>query len=342
MVEISPKERTFRILRGEKVDRIPATSLAGCGGTVNVEMQEATGIYWPDAHKDPEKMAKLAIASYELTGLENVRVPFDFVEEPEALGCKIKFGEKVDSVPAVVEHVFNTPEDLKMPNNILELGRIPVVLKAIEILKERVGDFLPISSLALGPFTLAAMLAGEARFLTWVLKKPDYVRAFVDFATEFIIEYAKAQYKAGSHIVQIGDPTASPDLISPDAFRQFAKPALIEVADNLDGLKLLHICGKAEAIVPDMAECGYHGISIEESVNIAKIKPLVGNVKILGNINSKRTLLFGKPEDVEAEVKVAIASGVDFVEPGCGFAPRTPTRNIKAMVEATKKYGAKT
>jgi uroporphyrinogen-III decarboxylase len=55
----------------------------------------------------------------------------------------------------------------------------------------------------------------------------------------FIIEYAKAQYKARSHIVQICDTAASPDLISSDIFRQFAKPALIEVADNLDGSKLL-------------------------------------------------------------------------------------------------------
>jgi [methyl-Co(III) methanol-specific corrinoid protein]:coenzyme M methyltransferase len=221
------------------------------------------------------------------------------------------------------------------------LGRIPVVLRSIEILKEKVGDFLPISSLALGPFTLAAMLAGEARFLTWMLRKPDYVRAFVDFATEFIIEYAKAQFKAGAHIVQIGDPTASPDLISPDAFRQFAKPALIEVADNLDGLKLLHICGKAEAIVPDMADSGYDGLSIEEAVNIAKVKPLVGNVKILGNISSKRTLLFGTLDEVADEVKAAINAGVDMVEPGCGIAPPTPTANIEAMVEAAKKFGVK-
>lgn len=341
MVEISLKESVFKVLKGEKVDRIPVTSLAGCGGTVNVEMQEATGIRWPEAHKNAEMMAKLAIASYEISGLEGVRVPFDFVEEPEVLGCKIKFPDKMDGVPSVMEPVFSSPEQLKMPDNILELGRIPVVLRSIEILKEKVGDFLPISSLALGPFTLAAMLAGEAKFLTWMLRKPDYVRAFVEFATEFIIEYAKAQYKAGAHIVQIGDPTASPDLISPDTFRQFAKPALIEVADSLDGLKLLHICGRAEAIVPDMADCGYHGISIEEAVNVAKIKPLVGDVKILGNINSKRTLLFGTQDEVANEVKVAIKAGVDMVEPGCGIAPQTPTSNIKAMVEAAKKFGVK-
>jgi [methyl-Co(III) methanol-specific corrinoid protein]:coenzyme M methyltransferase len=224
---------------GGKVDRIPATSLAGCGGTVNVEMQEATGIYWPEAHKDPEKMAKLAIASYELSGLEGIRIPFDFVEEPEALGCKIKWSERKDFVPAVQEPAYSRPEDLKMPEKPLELGRIPVILQAIKLIREKVGDFLPISSLVLGPFTLAAMLAGEAKFLTWVLRKPDYVRAFVDFATEFLIEYGRAQYRAGSDIVQVGDPTASPDLISPDQFRNFAKPSLIRMADELKRYKTI-------------------------------------------------------------------------------------------------------
>lgn len=90
-----------------------------------------------------------------------------------------------------------------------------------------------------------------------------------------------------------------------------------------------------------MAECGYDGISIEEAVNIAKVKPLVDDVKILGNINSKRTLLFGTPDEVVEEVKTAIGAGVDMVEPGCGFAPGSPTANIKAMVEATKKFGVK-
>lgn len=70
---------------GGKLDRVPVVSLTGAGGMVNVEMQKATGIYWPDAHKDPEKMTNLAIASYEISGLECVRVPFDIGAEAGGL-----------------------------------------------------------------------------------------------------------------------------------------------------------------------------------------------------------------------------------------------------------------
>jgi [methyl-Co(III) methanol-specific corrinoid protein]:coenzyme M methyltransferase len=334
--KFSPKRRVLTALFGGKVDRVPVTSLAGCGGTVTVDMQDAVNIHCPEAHKDAEKMAKLAIDSHELTGIENVRVPFDFVEEPEALGCEIHWGTGPESVPAVWTHPFEKPEDLKMPENLLELGRIPVVLDAIRMVRKEVGDFLPISSLVLGPFTLAGELAGVEKLLMWTIRKPEYVKKFVDFATDVILEYAKAQYRAGSDIVQVGEPTASPDLIRPTSFRDFVKPALTKIAESLGGPRLLHICGNAELIVPDMAETGFDGISIEEAVNVAEIKPLVGDVKILGNVSSKSTLVFGSPEDVKKEARKAMKAGVDFLEPGCGFSPIVPMDNIKAMVEAVK------
>ncbi|MGQ9468562.1 MAG: uroporphyrinogen decarboxylase family protein [Nitrososphaerales archaeon] len=95
MEELSPKRRVLATLRGEKVDRPPVTSIGGCEGTVIVDVQKATGVYLPEAHKNPEKMAKLAIASQNLTGLENIKVPFDVVVEAEALGCGIKWVDKM-------------------------------------------------------------------------------------------------------------------------------------------------------------------------------------------------------------------------------------------------------
>ena len=339
MNTLSPRTRVLGALIGRKIDRVPATSVAGCGGTVCVDMQKRADIYWPEAHKDAEQMAKLAIASYELSGLECVRVPFDFVIEPEALGCEIKYPPKTSAVPMVYAHPYQTPEDLQMPEKILELGRIPVLLQAIKRLKQDVGDVVPIASLLLGPFTLAAEMVGTSRLMIWCLRKPDYVRTFVDFATEFLIEFGQAQYDAGSDIVEVGDPVASPDLIRPSMFQDFAKPALIRLADSLDGIKVLHICGDTNLIISDMVECGYHGISIEETVDIATVKSLAGDVKVLGNLSSKETLLFGTQEAVKAEAKSAIDAGVDLLEPACGIAPLTPLANVIAFVKAAQEFG---
>jgi [methyl-Co(III) methanol-specific corrinoid protein]:coenzyme M methyltransferase len=336
--KFSPKRRVFATLLGGKADRPPVTSIGGCGGTTNVDIQKATGIYWPDAHKDPEKMARLAIASQKLTGLENVRVPFDFVVEPEALGCEIKWPNKIEQEPATYTHIYKTPENLVWPENLLGRGRIPVVLEAIRIIRREVGDSLPIASLALGPFTLTGELVGVMNVLMWTLKKPDYIKKFVEFCTGIVLEYAKAQYRAGSDIVEISEPTASCDLISPKMFKDYVKPALIKIAEELRGLRVLHICGKAGPIIQDMVDCGFDGISIEEAVDISKIKPIVGDVKILGNISSKNTLLFGTPEAVKEETIKALEAGADLLEPGCGITPLTPLENIKAMVEVVEEW----
>ena len=323
---------------GGRSDRAPVTCIGGCGGTVTVDMQETVGIYWPEAHEDPAKMAKLAIAGHELTGLESVRVPFDFVVEPEALGCEIKPGDK-KIVPQVTKHPFEKPEELEMPEELLQAGRIPVVLEAIRKMREEVGDFLPISSLVLGPITLAAMLSDTANLLRWLMRKPDYVEKFIDFATEVAIRYGKAQYRAGSDIVEVGEPVASASMISPKMFREFVKPALTKIAGELRGIRVLHICGNALPMIPDMVETGFDGISIEEDVDIAQIKPLVGDVKILGNVSSKATLVMGNPNQVEAEARRALEAGVDLLEPGCGISPITPTDNIKALVKAATSKG---
>ncbi len=99
MGEMTPRRRVLAALLGGKVDRVPATCIGGCGGSVSVEIQEAAGIYWPEAHKDAEKMAKPSLASHKLTGLENLRAPYDFAIMPEALGCKTEYRDKPEAKP---------------------------------------------------------------------------------------------------------------------------------------------------------------------------------------------------------------------------------------------------
>ena len=335
-MEYSHLQRVLSALLGGEVDRVPVTSIAGCGGTVTVKMQDATGISLTEAHRDCEKMALLSISCHKLTGIENVRVPFDFVVEPEALGCGIKWWDKPELLPSVRTHPFKNPEDLAMPERLLEEGRIPIVLGAITTMREKVGDFLPISSLALGPFSLAGELAGVENLLIWTLKKPEYVDAFVDFATEIVIEYAKAQFRAGSNIVEIADAMASQDMISPNAFKRFVKPALAKIARQLGGIRVLHICGRTAQIWSDLVEIGFNGISVE--AEIGQVKPLLGNTRILGNVSSKNTLVLGSPEDVKAEAKKALEEGVDLLEPKCGFSTSTPIENIQALVEARDEF----
>ncbi|KXB05869.1 hypothetical protein AKJ52_02915 [candidate division MSBL1 archaeon SCGC-AAA382C18] len=336
------RDRVLSALKGEEIDRIPCSSLAGCNGICPAGVQDEVNIFWPEAHKDADKMAKLAVASQRKTGIENVRVPFDFLIEPEVMGAEIKWGRK-DLEPSVLEHPFeDEPESLEIPDDFLERGRVPVILDALEKIKDEVDDEVAISSLVLGPFSVLGYLVGTDNLMRMTIRQPDLIDELISPVTDILIEYGNAQYEAGTDVVEVGDPVAAPDLISPEMFDDIAKPPLQKISDGLSGLSLLHICGETQPIIKYMGECGYDGISIEKKVNIAQAKSEVKEgVKILGNVSSSYTLVKGTPEDVKEEVKSAIEQGVDLLEPGCGISPLAPLENVKAMVEATKEHGRK-
>jgi [methyl-Co(III) methanol-specific corrinoid protein]:coenzyme M methyltransferase len=72
-MEKSLRKNFLNALHGNPVNRIPALSVTQTG---TVELMDMTGAAWPEAHSDPEKMAKLAIAGHEIAGFEAVRYPY--------------------------------------------------------------------------------------------------------------------------------------------------------------------------------------------------------------------------------------------------------------------------
>lgn len=304
-----------------------------------MEIQKAAGIYWPEALREPEKMAKLAMASHRITGLECVRVPYDFAIMPEALGCRIKYYDRPDLKPAIIEHPFKKPEDLKMPEDFLERGRIPAVLEALHIVRGELGDFLPVSSFAFSPFSLASELAGPMEFYRWVNSEPDYVREFVGFAADVSATYANALYRAGADVVTVGEPTGTPDNIGPKVFDEFIKPALIKMSKKMGGIRIFHPCGDVMPFLSHLVDIGFDGLGVYQSVDIAQAKSILGGrMKILGNIQSRGVLTHGTPEEVKAVARKALEKGVDVLEPSCGIEPTVPIANIKAFVEEVKEF----
>ena len=101
----------------------------------------------------------------------------------------------------------------------------------------------------------------------------------------------------------------------------------------------MHMCGNTTSILSSLANCGFEGINIEESVSVAEAKSQIGSRTILiGNISTTNTLLYSTPEEVEEEAFKCLEEGVDILAPGCGLAPETPVVNIRAMEQARDKY----
>ncbi len=159
MSKFTMKERFEKALKGEALDIVPLCSVTQTG---TVELMEMTGAYWPQANYDAEKMAALALAGYEIAGFENVRCPFCTTVLAETLGCTVNEGS-IYIQPYVTDFPCKNQKDVRsitVPDSLLESRRTSVVLDAVGILNEKVGETVPVVAGVVGPAGLASMLAG--------------------------------------------------------------------------------------------------------------------------------------------------------------------------------------
>ncbi len=114
-------DRLMAVLRGKKreVDRLPAMNSVG---TYTLDSMEALDAHWPDAHRNPEKMARLATGLSVLAGLDNITVPFDLTLEAEAFGAPVDFFEGQVKWPTVTGFIADDASDLRIPEDLLSAG----------------------------------------------------------------------------------------------------------------------------------------------------------------------------------------------------------------------------
>jgi [methyl-Co(III) methanol-specific corrinoid protein]:coenzyme M methyltransferase len=330
----SSRMRVFDGLLNERQRYVPVLAV---NETVTLDLMKAVGVTWPDGHTQSEKMASLAIAGHLNLGFDNVRIPFDQTVEAEALGGKLTYGGEL-AFPEVHVPVGGRPGDLKVDENNLSRGRIPIVLDAIAKARQLLPCNAPIVAGIVGPLSVGAQAFGLETYLKWTIRDPEGVSHSLETLTPFLASYAKQQIKRGADIVSIEDMVASPDILGPKFFREKVSPHLKKLIESIDAPVVLHICGNATPIVADMVELGPSAISLDAKTDLVKASEVAkGRVKLAGNLSPVNTLLAGTPGDVTRAVNEAVKLGIDVVSPGCSLSPLTPTDNVKALVQAARE-----
>ncbi|OUJ19327.1 Methylcobalamin:coenzyme M methyltransferase MtbA [Methanonatronarchaeum thermophilum] len=326
------RERFLGALRGEEVDMVPAVSVTQTG---TVDFMEASGSSWPEAHYDAEKMADLAVAAYEVGGLESVRYPYCLTALAEVVGCGLKEGTR-DTQPSVETHPGL--DGIEMPDDLSQAGRVPEILEAANLVRSKVGDEVPIIVGIEAPDELAAHILGSSNYIKGLITDPEMVEEALEVSNELSMEYAQLVLDSGADAVCVPGYSTL-DIVDPNSFKNLIKPTYREFVENVDGDIIMHMCGHIDQIIGDLADCGFEGISIEAQTEIQKAKEIIGNkASVIGNISTPNTLLNGSPQEVIKECQQALKAGTDILAPGCGLAPRTPTENVQAIVKARNQY----
>lgn len=331
---LSHRRRVLSALLDGRSGALPVISV---NQAATAEVMKRTGIGWPQAHVDSEKMANLALQTQIYLGFENVRVPFDQTVEAEALGARLQYGGELD-FPEVSPSSYSDALELKTDGDTISKGRIPVVLDAISRLRHHPQCEAPIVSGIVGPFSVIAQRFGLEKCLKWTIKSPDDIERAMENITPFLISYANDQVKRGADIVSIEDMASSPDLLNPRFFNERASRYLGILIDSIDAPVVLHICGNATRILEKMVELAPAAIHLDVKTDLRRAKYVSeGKVKLAGNLSPVATLLRGKEEDVKRAVIRAVQEGIDLVSPGCSLSPLTPSANISSMVRAVRE-----
>lgn len=338
---MTSKERTLAALTGKPFDRIPVNLL------ISDHAARVIGVSVGDYNQSAELLARGQIAAWRRYGADNVNTGPGLTGVAEAIGSKVAFP---DSTPYIAENVVlheSVLDTLKIPDPERD-GRLPLFLDAASLVLSEIGDQVPLSMTCAGPFTTAAGIRGTERFLRDLRRNPAFAHRLLQHATASIIRFAKAALDRGARI-GLADPTASGTMIAAGQFRDFALPYLKEVCaavkEQSGSAPSLHICGNTSRIWPEMADTGAAVLSLDDAVDLAEAKALVGErVALLGNVRPTAAMYLGTPQEVTANARECLAKGWDnpkgyILGLGCGLPIDTPPGNIDALVAAARRYG---
>lgn len=335
-VEMKPRERVLKFLKGERVDRPPIFS--GMGNVIKPVLDKY-GIVFSRVHRDPELMAKAAAGMYCDFGFECAVVPFDLGVEAEALGAKMNFYDEVEGLlyPTIKEKSVTDAGDVRIPDDLANAGRVPVVTGAIKALRRELGDDVAIGTYLLGPFTLAGQVKELDILFEESFIEPDKTNQLLEKLSEFIVRLSKVYRDAGADYITLREMGGTSDVMSPKSFRSLIKPHLARILSEMPHPGILHICGDTNSIITDMAECGADALSVDQKNHMAETRKKLGpKTLILGNFDPIKVLHKGDASDVGPAVLESLKAGASAVWPGCDLWPEVPKENMEALMTALK------
>lgn len=224
----------------------------------------------------------------------------------------------------------------------LNEGREKVVLDAIKIIRDR-NLPVPIMANLTGPISVASSLMEPMYFYKELVRKKDEAHKFMNFVTENLIEFGKAQLLAGANVITISDPSGTGEILGPRLFKEFVIPYLNRIVDELkdyaDGT-IIHICGRLKSIYKELNDLHSDVVSFDSISSVTQVLKNVQNKAVMGNV-STLTIQNSTKEEVEKLANACMNLGVDILSPACGIGTKSPIENVRAMVNAAKKRNVK-
>jgi MtaA/CmuA family methyltransferase len=328
---MTSRELVFAHLEGRPVDRLPLmpiTMMFACG---------QIGARYRDYCTDYRVLVEGQIRTAETFGFDYVNTMSDPAREAADCGATVEYFEE-QPVAFVEEQALLGDKAklsaLKVPDP-LGGGRMHNGIKAVGLLKERVGRDKVIEGWVEGPIAEGADLRGINTLMMDFYDDPAFVRDLFGFVIEMELRFAREQVKAGADVIGVGDAAAS--LIGPQIYEELVWPFEKQLVDGIHamGAKVrMHICGNTRRILEGIGRLGCEIVDIDSLAPLGEARQKMGPGQyLLGNLNPVTVLRNGSAEGVTAAVaECHQQAGARFVVgAGCEVPRDTKPENLRAL-----------
>ena len=338
--ELLPIERMALYSNGEKVDRMPCC--LDTGETLSYLINTPIDVYYHSA----EKMYMLEQYIFDNFGSDGAGLSTTLRGMAEAMGSEIRYHANNIAQLYKPAHTLRDVENARLVD-IDKDGRLPIILEGLRMVKEKLGDKVPVSGTVTGPFTIAAMVLGTENLLIGMIKKPEKIKALLEIIVENNNRYIQRLIDMGIGI-GFADPVSSTSLISPEQYRKFSLPYFKK---NVDFIKSqgsgcgLHICGTSRKIWEDIRDSGVTCFGLDNVESLTEAKEVLGGAMcIQGNVPPVEVMRLGTPHDVLRSAKKCIDEAHDspkgfVLTSGCQMPVNTPVENMQALMDAARIFG---
>lgn len=316
----------------------PAVTLIG-GGSWYVNM---IGQTFSRIKNDPTVLARYSIEAVRQFGHDMLWCGSGLVNYPFGLlGCDI-FDDSVNP-PTLEGPVIDNLDQLDAldMDKVLTDPLMNGIIESDRLVADEIGRETLLLPTHWGPFTAASRVLGAEKFMMATAMQPDKVKELIAFSTEMIWAIAERRLDHPDIPgINLAEPVASGDMISPKMFRELAAPAIKELVKRCkakDKYLMVHICGNVTGVLDDIVEIDPDCFSLEAKVdlNTAKEK-LGGRVCVAGQVSPVGPFLNGSPEEVKAEAQTCLDAWGDnpgfMLTLGCDFAATAPEENLHALM----------
>ncbi|QQR90132.1 MAG: uroporphyrinogen decarboxylase [Myxococcales bacterium] len=296
--------------------------------------------------KNSDLAAEVTLLPVQQFELDAAIVFADILLVLEPLGVGFSFTK--EGGPVIEEPLRDSKAIDRLKENIQAEHSLAYVMQTLKKVRQALAGRIPLIGFSGAPFTLASYMiegGGSRDYLhtkTLMYNDPAAFDVLMQKLSLAVIDYLKAQIKAGAQAVQLFDSWVG--CLSPRDYQRFVLPHMKKVFAALgDHVPVIHFSTGNAALYPLMKEAGGHVIGIDWRVDLAEQWERLGDVALQGNLDP--TFLLAPADELKGAAKTILDAANSrpghIFNLGHGVLPPTSPDQVRMLVDYVHEQSAR-